>query len=108
MVITHFYFLFYIVLAGTSVLLQQKEPTLGRSDIRLLIADSKGFSCPEKQILKLTVCKCVEGGSCVEMWYDSSVGLGPAAIALIMFALLLLLRKYFKSYTSALLVMLVF
>ncbi|XP_036679583.1 desmoglein-2 [Balaenoptera musculus] len=76
---------------STSVLLQQKEPTLGRSDIRLLIADSKGFSCPEKQVLKLTVCKCVEGGSCVEMWYDSSVGLGPAAVALIMFALLLLL-----------------
>lgn len=90
------------------MLLQQKERTLGRSDIHLLIADSKGFSCPEKQVLKLTVCKCVEGGGCVEMWIDSYVGLGPAAIALIVFALLLLLRKYFKSYILALLVMLVF
>ncbi|XP_057554253.1 desmoglein-2 isoform X2 [Hippopotamus amphibius kiboko] len=78
---------------STSVLLQQSERKLGRSDIRFLIADSKGFSCPEKQILKLTVCKCVEGSGCAEMRYDSDsyVGLGPAAIALIIFALLLLL-----------------
>ncbi|XP_045637828.1 desmoglein-2 [Ursus americanus] len=76
---------------STSVLLQQKEQKLGRSEIQFLISDNQGFSCPEKQVLKLTVCKCLNGGGCVEALHDSYVGLGPAAIALIIFALLLLL-----------------
>ncbi|XP_004412985.1 PREDICTED: desmoglein-2, partial [Odobenus rosmarus divergens] len=76
---------------STSVLLQQKEQKLGRHEIQFLISDSQGFSCPEKQVLQLTICKCVVGGSCMEHLSDSSVGLGPAAIALIIFALLLLL-----------------
>lgn len=101
LVITHFYFLLPPTLVGTSVLLQQKEQKLGRSEIQFLISDNQGFSCPEKQVLKLTVCKCLNGGGCVEALHDSYVGLGPAAIALIIFALLLLLRKYFKSHSSA-------
>ncbi|XP_064337596.1 desmoglein-2 [Camelus dromedarius] len=76
---------------STSALLQQNEQKLGRNEIHLRIADSQGFSCPEKQILTLTVCKCVEGSGCAEMLSDSYVGLGPAATALIIFALLLLL-----------------
>ncbi|XP_046942859.1 desmoglein-2 [Lynx rufus] len=76
---------------STSVLLQQKEQKIGRSEIQFLISDSQGFSCPEKQVLKLTVCKCLDGSNCVEALRDSYVGLGPAAIALIIFALLLLL-----------------
>ena len=81
------------------MLLQQTKRQHGRSEIHFQIADSQGFSCPEEQILKLTVCKCVEGSGCVAMWADSYVGLGPAAIALIILALLLLLREYFKSCT---------
>ncbi|KAF3829877.1 hypothetical protein GH733_001828 [Mirounga leonina] len=76
---------------STSVLLQQKEQKLGRCEIQFLISDSQGFSCPEKQVLKLTICKCLDGGGCMENLRDSYVGLGPAAIALIIFALLLLL-----------------
>ncbi|KAF5919155.1 hypothetical protein HPG69_003793, partial [Diceros bicornis minor] len=76
---------------STSVLLQQSERKLGRSEIEFLIADNQGFSCPENQILHLTVCDCVDGSGCVEALRDSYVGLGPAAIALIIFALLLLL-----------------
>lgn len=76
---------------STSVLLQQNEQKLGRSEIQFLISDNQGFSCPEKQILTLTVCKCLDGSGCVEALYDSYVGLGPAAIALIIFAFLLLL-----------------
>ncbi|XP_070277327.1 desmoglein-2 isoform X1 [Myotis yumanensis] len=76
---------------STSVLLQQRERKPGRSDIQLLISDSQGFSCSEKQILKLTVCKCLDGSGCVEALHGGSVGLGPAAIALIILALLLLL-----------------
>ncbi|XP_039110379.1 desmoglein-2 [Hyaena hyaena] len=76
---------------STSVLLQQKEQKLGRSEIQFLISDSQGFSCPEKQVLTLTVCKCLDGSNCVEGLHDPYVGLGPAAIALIIFALLLLL-----------------
>ncbi|XP_058548415.1 LOW QUALITY PROTEIN: desmoglein-2 [Neofelis nebulosa] len=76
---------------STSVLLQQKEQKIGRSEIQFLISDSQGFVCPEKQVLKLTVCKCLDGSNCVEALRDSYVGLGPTAIALIIFALLLLL-----------------
>ncbi|ELW64618.1 Desmoglein-2 [Tupaia chinensis] len=54
---------------STSVLLQQRERKPGRSEIQFLISDSQGYSCPEKQILKLTVfvpllllfCQCGEG-----------------------------------------------
>ncbi|XP_041618245.1 desmoglein-2 isoform X1 [Vulpes lagopus] len=76
---------------STSVLLQQKEQKLGRSEIQFLISDSQGFSCSEKQVLQLTVCKCLDGSGCVEPLRGTYVGLGPAAIALIIFALLLLL-----------------
>lgn len=76
---------------STSVLLQQNEQRLGRSEIQFLISDNLGFSCPEKQTLKLTVCKCLDGSGCVEALRDSYVSLGPAAIALIIFAFLLLL-----------------
>ncbi|VTJ62034.1 Hypothetical predicted protein [Marmota monax] len=76
---------------STSVLLQQSEQKLGRSEIQFLISDSQGLSCPEKQILKLTVCECLHGSGCVEAQHDSYVGLGPAAVALMILALLLLL-----------------
>ncbi|KAL2778184.1 desmoglein-2 preproprotein [Daubentonia madagascariensis] len=76
---------------STSVLLQQSEQKLGRNEIQFLISDNQGFSCPEKQILTLTVCECLDGSGCVEALHDSYVGLGPAAIALMILALLLLL-----------------
>ncbi|XP_029402865.1 desmoglein-2 [Mus pahari] len=76
---------------STSVLLQQRERKLGRSEIPFLISDSQGFSCPERQVLQLTVCECLKGGGCVAAQYDNYVGLGPAAIALMILALLLLL-----------------
>ncbi|XP_016042687.1 desmoglein-2 isoform X1 [Erinaceus europaeus] len=76
---------------STSVLLQQKELKIGRSEIPFLISDSQGFSCPEKQILTLTVCKCLDSSGCVGALRDSYVGLGPAAIAIMIFAFLLLL-----------------
>nr|KAF6471148.1 desmoglein 2 [Molossus molossus] len=76
---------------STSVLLQQRERKLGRSEIQFLISDNQGFSCPEKQILKLTVCKCLDGSGCVEALGAGYVGLGPAAIALMILAFLLLL-----------------
>lgn len=76
---------------STSVLLQPSERKLGRSEIPFLISDSQGFSCLERQVLQLTVCECLEGGGCVAALYDNYVGLGPAAIALMILALLLLL-----------------
>nr|XP_048298631.1 desmoglein-2 [Myodes glareolus] len=76
---------------GTSVLLRQSEWKLGRSEVPVLISDSQGFSCPETQVLQLTVCECLRGGGCAEAQYDNYVGLGPAAIALMILALLLLL-----------------
>ncbi|XP_012581238.1 PREDICTED: desmoglein-2 [Condylura cristata] len=80
-----------VVSEGTNVLLEKKEPNLGRSKIQFLISDTKDFSCPEKQILDVTVCKCLDGSGCVEALHDSDVGLGPSAIAIIILAFLLLL-----------------
>ena len=99
LVTTHFISFIFLSLTDNNVLLQQTKRQHGTSEIHFQIADSQGFSCPEEQILRLTVCNCVEGSGCVKMWADSYVGLGPAAIALIILALLLLLRKYFKSCT---------
>ncbi|XP_063087874.1 desmoglein-2 [Cavia porcellus] len=76
---------------STSVLLQQDEHKLGRSKIPFLITDNQGLSCLEKQVLELTVCECLHGSGCVGAQRTSYVGLGPAAIALIILALLLLL-----------------
>uniref|UniRef100_A0A2K6G8H1 Desmoglein 2 n=1 Tax=Propithecus coquereli TaxID=379532 RepID=A0A2K6G8H1_PROCO len=84
---------------STSVLLQQSEQKLGRHEIQFLIADNQGFSCPEKQILTLTVCDCLDGSGCAEAFHSSSVGLGPAAIALMILALLLLLLIPFLLLT---------
>ncbi|XP_069324603.1 desmoglein-2 [Eulemur rufifrons] len=76
---------------STSVLLQQSEQKLGRSEIQFLISDKQGISCPEKQVLTLTVCECLHGSGCAKAIHSSYVGLGPAAIALMILALLLLL-----------------
>ncbi|XP_017652577.1 desmoglein-2 [Nannospalax galili] len=76
---------------SASVLLQPSEQKLGRSEIPLLILDSQGLSCPERQVLQLTVCECLRGGGCAEAQYDNYVGLGPAAVALMILAFLLLL-----------------
>ncbi|KAM5222148.1 desmoglein-2 [Ctenodactylus gundi] len=76
---------------SASVLLQQSEQRLGRSRIPLLISDNQGISCPEKQILELTVCECLHGSGCVGAQHDAYVGLGPAAVLLMILALLLLL-----------------
>ncbi|XP_043852848.1 desmoglein-2 [Dromiciops gliroides] len=76
---------------GTSAWLIPKELKVGRSEIYLSISDNQGLSCPEKQILTLTVCSCVSGSGCIEPLFDSYVGLGSGAIGLMIFALLLLL-----------------
>ncbi|XP_023569153.1 desmoglein-2, partial [Octodon degus] len=76
---------------SSSVLIEQSKRELGRSEVPFLIADTQGFSCPETQVLQLTVCECLQGSGCVDAQRDSYVGLGPAAVALILLALLLLL-----------------
>ncbi|XP_037364593.1 desmoglein-2 [Talpa occidentalis] len=80
-----------VLYESTSVQLQQKELKPGRSEIQFLISDIKDYSCPEKQILELTVCQCREGSDCTKEILQSSVGLGSQAIALIILAILLLL-----------------
>ncbi|XP_014462265.2 desmoglein-2 isoform X1 [Alligator mississippiensis] len=75
----------------TSIQLVPQNLKPGKSEVQLLVQDHQGFSCPEKQILKLSICTCVEGGSCRDALIGSSVVLGPGAIALIILALLLLL-----------------
>ncbi|NXP55679.1 DSG2 protein, partial [Heliornis fulica] len=76
----------------TSIQLVPQNLELGRTDIPILIKDFQGLSCAQAQYLQLSVCKCTDDGICKEKIIGAkSVGLGPAAVALIILAILLLL-----------------
>uniref|UniRef100_A0A8C3SMF4 Desmoglein 2 n=1 Tax=Chelydra serpentina TaxID=8475 RepID=A0A8C3SMF4_CHESE len=77
--------------ATTMQLLLPQDVKPGTNQVQMLVKDMQGLSCAEKQILTLTVCTCVKGGSCQDRLINSSVGLGAGAIALIILAILLLL-----------------
>ncbi|XP_065256115.1 desmoglein-2-like [Emys orbicularis] len=77
--------------ATTMQLLLPQDVKPSTNQVQILVKDMLGLSCPEKQILTLTVCTCVNGDSCQDRQIDSSVGLGAGAIALIILAILLLL-----------------
>ncbi|XP_075069563.1 desmoglein-2 [Mixophyes fleayi] len=69
-----------------------KDIWVGLHQVQILVTDNKGMSCPEKQILKLTVCTCEKGISgCTERLSDTSIGLGGGAVGLMILACLLLL-----------------
>ncbi|XP_053916426.1 desmoglein-2 isoform X1 [Cuculus canorus] len=77
---------------GTSIQLAPQNLEPGRTEVPILIKDFQGFSCAQAQSLQLTVCKCADDGVCKEKIIGTkSVGLGPAAVALIVLAFLLLL-----------------
>lgn len=80
--------------SDTSVQLVPQNLKPGRTEVPMLIKDFQGVSCAVPQSLQLTVCKCADNGVCQEKFVGAkSVGLGPAAIALIILAFLLLLRE---------------
>ncbi|NWQ64920.1 DSG2 protein, partial [Neopipo cinnamomea] len=77
---------------GTSIQLVPQNLKPGRTEVPILIKDFQGLSCAASQSLQLTVCECTDDGVCQEKFIGTkSVGLGPAAIALIILAFLLLL-----------------
>ncbi|XP_061851731.1 desmoglein-2 [Colius striatus] len=77
---------------GTSIQLVPQNLKPGTAQVPILIQDFQGFSCAQTQSLQLTVCECANNGVCRERFIGAkSVGLGPAAIALIILAFLLLL-----------------
>ncbi|NWI92275.1 DSG2 protein, partial [Pitta sordida] len=77
---------------GTSIQLVPQNLKPGRTQVPILIKDFQGLSCALPEPLQLTVCKCTDDGVCQEKFIGTkSVGLGPAAVALIILAFLLLL-----------------
>ncbi|NXA15737.1 DSG2 protein, partial [Sapayoa aenigma] len=77
---------------GTSIQLAPQNLKPGRTQVPILIKDFQGLSCALPESLQLTVCKCTDDGVCQERFIGAkSVGLGPAAVALIILAFLLLL-----------------
>ncbi|NXF08843.1 DSG2 protein, partial [Smithornis capensis] len=77
---------------GTSIQLVPQNLKPGRTEVPILIKDFQGLSCSLPESLQLTVCKCTDDGVCQEKFIGAkSVGLGPAAVALIILAFLLLL-----------------
>ncbi|NWI58518.1 DSG2 protein, partial [Calyptomena viridis] len=77
---------------GTSIQLVPQNLKPGRTEVPILIKDFQGLSCALPESLQLTVCKCTDDGVCQEKFIgNKSVGLGPAAVALIILAFLLLL-----------------
>ncbi|NXH49817.1 DSG2 protein, partial [Dicaeum eximium] len=84
----------WIIASGndTSIQLVPQNLKPGRTEVPLLITDFQGVSCALPQSLQLTVCECTDDGVCREKFVGAnSVGLGPAAVALIILAFLLLL-----------------
>ncbi|NXU44965.1 DSG2 protein, partial [Drymodes brunneopygia] len=84
----------WIIASGndTSVQLIPQNLKPGRTEVPMLIKDFQGVSCAVPQSLQLTVCECADEGVCQERFVGGkSVGLGPAAVALIILAFLLLL-----------------
>ncbi|XP_064510425.1 desmoglein-2 isoform X1 [Pseudopipra pipra] len=76
----------------TSIQLLPQNLKPGRTEVPILIKDFQGLSCAAPQSLQLTVCECTNDGVCQEKFIgNKSVGLGPAAVALIILAFLLLL-----------------
>ncbi|XP_073535304.1 desmoglein-2-like isoform X2 [Phyllobates terribilis] len=77
---------------AVSAQLIPKNLYVGPHQVKVIITDNQGLSCPEKQVLTLTVCTCSDAGfACSERRTDTSVGLGGGAIALMILACLLLL-----------------
>ncbi|XP_068046078.1 desmoglein-2 isoform X2 [Anomalospiza imberbis] len=84
----------WIIASGndTSIQLVPQNLKPGRTEVPILIKDFQGVSCALPQSLQLTVCECADDGVCQERFVGTkSVGLGPAAVALIILAFLLLL-----------------
>ncbi|NWV03724.1 DSG2 protein, partial [Ptilonorhynchus violaceus] len=84
----------WIIASGndTSIQLVPQNLKPGRTEVPILIKDFQGVSCALPQSLQLTVCECADDGVCQEKFVGAkSVGLGPAAVALIILAFLLLL-----------------
>nr|XP_056710904.1 desmoglein-2-like [Euleptes europaea] len=77
---------------GSSAQLVPVDVQPGTYTIPILVKDNQGFSCPDQQIVYVSVCTCGQDGVCVgKKIVGSSVALGPVAVALIILALLLLL-----------------
>lgn len=80
--------------SGTSIQLIPQDLNIGTTEVPVLVKDFQGLSCDKAQSLQLTVCKCADGGVCKDkISVPAPVRLGPGAIALIILAFLLLLRK---------------
>nr|XP_020646613.1 desmoglein-2 [Pogona vitticeps] len=76
---------------GNRAQLVPQDVKPGIYEIPVIVKDNQGLACPDRQVLKLEVCECIDGAGCQGKLVSSTVMLGPAAIALIILALLLLL-----------------
>lgn len=75
-----------------------QDMTPGIYKIPILVRDNQGLSCPDQQVLEMEVCNCKDGAGCQERIISSSIFLGPAAVALMILAFLLLLRKFLMLF----------
>nr|XP_033789665.1 desmoglein-2 [Geotrypetes seraphini] len=76
---------------GKSIQLLPQNLQYNNHEVQILVRDMQGLSCPEKQVLKFTVCTCSPGGGCSERLSGGSASLGAGAIGLMILAFLLLL-----------------
>lgn len=70
----------------------------GVYDVLVQVADEQGLACPDKEVFRVEVCTCPEGGDCRSrlMGYAQtpSSQLSAPAISLLLTAALLLLRGW--------------
>ncbi|XP_029447034.1 desmoglein-2 [Rhinatrema bivittatum] len=76
---------------ATSIQLVPQDLWHGTHEVQIQVADRQGVSCPEKQVLKLTVCTCSPGAGCTGRLSEKSTNLGAGAVGLMILACLLLL-----------------
>ncbi|XP_060773607.1 desmoglein-2.1-like [Neoarius graeffei] len=76
----------------TAMLKPQDAPWPGPLQVTLEVRDQQGISCPDKQVLKVTVCTCDESATCgTIVAQGKSSELGSAGIGLLVLGLLMLL-----------------
>ncbi|XP_060773614.1 desmoglein-2.1-like [Neoarius graeffei] len=76
----------------TAMLKPQDAPWPGLLQVTLEVRDQQGMSCPDKQVLKVTVCTCDKSATCGPTAVQGkSSELGSAGIGLLILGLLMLL-----------------
>lgn len=87
---------FWLYLDTTAALHSREKLWPGIYELKVMVSDAQGLSCPADEVFTLHVCTCVDSEICrfgADRRATSSSELSAAAIGLLVLALALLLRE---------------